>query len=532
VRVTEEMRLHVFHSFWKLGQYDLQLRFLDKFVKEVPKAKCTKPDGDSPRTHSRIYTFSYEGRTIRVCKTMFLSTLDISDSMVVTALHKSRRGVITSPDKRGRHPSHNKPKMALIKQSIEAHIDLFERVPSHYRRADTPDMQYLAQHLSVPAMHTMYVEWMKTQRQTGPEMPIASLRQYRDTFGEYKIAFYKPKKDCCDDCYAYDNATEEKKKEMEEIIQKHLKRKELAREIKNKHKEEAIKNPEICMACFDLEKSLDAPKVNASIAYYHTKLAVRNFTVYDGGKHQGYCYIWPEQVAKRGSNEIGSALRLFVSKKKEEGVRKIYFFSDNCWGQNKNKYILSLLLQMAVEYDMELVHTYLEKGHTQNENDSVHSVIERSRNIDIFTPEQWSALARTAKRVGKPYLVTDVSNEMIMDLKKLANVFCWNKKLFNISGIRQVTATGDRPFILSVKMDLDADTAEEFNLVKRGRPPNLKLFQFERAYAGEVGITKEKKDHLMALCSVIPDVYHAFYRSLKIGPQTEENVDVDADNED
>ena len=44
-------------------------------------------------------------------------------------------------------------------------------------------------------------------------------------------------------------------------------------------------------------------------------------------------------------------------------------------------------------------HKYLEKGHTQNENDWIHATIESaSRNIKIYTTRQWAQVIRAARR--------------------------------------------------------------------------------------------------------------------------------------
>ena len=56
-------------------------------------------------------------------------------------------------------------------------------------------------------------------------------------------------------------------------------------------------------------------------------------------------------------------------------------------------------------------HYYLEAGHTQNEGDSMHAVIERaSKHVNIYTPMQWYTLASSAKweplqshRNGRPH---------------------------------------------------------------------------------------------------------------------------------
>lgn len=54
------------------------------------------------------------------------------------------------------------------------------------------------------------------------------------------------------------------------------------------------------------------------------------------------------------------------------GMKKFVFFSDNCCGQNKNKNYLAMLWYCLKKFKLTAIeHKYLEKGHTQNENDSV-----------------------------------------------------------------------------------------------------------------------------------------------------------------
>ena len=70
----------------------------------------------------------------------------------------------------------------------------------------------------------------------------------------------------------------------------------------------------------------------------------------------------------------------------------------------------------------ELVeHTYLVKGHTFNENDSVHSKIERIyRNMTIYTTPKWAAVIRGAKQSNPPYRVNEMASDNFYDCKGLS----------------------------------------------------------------------------------------------------------------
>lgn len=71
-----------------------------------------------------------------------------------------------------------------------------------------------------------------------------------------------------------------------------------------------------------------------------------------------------------------------------------------------------------------ITHKFLIKGHTQNEGDSVHSVIQRNitralKSSPIYVPDQYITLIKTAKKTGKPYTVEELTHDNFFDLKPL-----------------------------------------------------------------------------------------------------------------
>lgn len=58
----------------------------------------------------------------------------------------------------------------------------------------------------------------------------------------------------------------------------------------------------------------------------------------------------------------------------------VVFYSDNCCGQQKNKFMLAMY-QYAINELPKLrsvTHNFFIKGHTQNEGDAAHSLIQRN----------------------------------------------------------------------------------------------------------------------------------------------------------
>ena len=111
------------------------------------------------------------------------------------------------------------------------------------------------------------------------------------------------------------------------------------------------------------------------------------------------------------------------------------------------------------KFDLEYIHhKYLEKGHTQNENDSVHAAIENvSKNIAVYTTPQWAAIARTARK-HNPYIVTEMDHLNFFNFKsvveKLKNfdLDLERNKVF-WSKVRTLQITKDHPHIMIFQYD-------------------------------------------------------------------------------
>lgn len=83
-----------------------------------------------------------------------------------------------------------------------------------------------------------------------------------------------------------------------------------------------------------------------------------------------HCYFWTESEAKRGAIEIGTCIWQYL-----EGIlcesnieeKNVTFYSDNCCGHNKNKYIATLYLFAVNTLNIRRIkHKFLITGHTQN----------------------------------------------------------------------------------------------------------------------------------------------------------------------
>lgn len=248
---------------------------------------------------------------------MFLSTLSISDSWIKTNTRKLDKGGDVSPDQWGKHAKRGNAISPDVIQSVIDHINSMPRTESHYLRKNTT-REFLEEHLTVPAMHTLYLSWLPAHY---PDLKNpASERQYLDIFNtRFNISFFKPKKDRCNTCNNMANVESLEDKEsalyqkIKEKYDKHNIVKEKARDLKNGAKEEFQKNSktsckDLNVMCIDYQKNLTLPNSETNAFYYQRKVGVYNFTVYDIGRSLATCYCYDENIANKGANEVASFL--------------------------------------------------------------------------------------------------------------------------------------------------------------------------------------------------------------------------------
>lgn len=525
-KLSELQRQKIFKQYWAIGDHTRQLEFISKLIGVSKPLKHKAVSVKSQKEESVTYHFKVAGKLQKVCKTMFLGTLDISETPVRTVrkklsevTHEGEVHVI-SPDKRGLHSKINVAMKEKRDESVIEHIMSFNRIDSHYCRQRSK-RQYLDPSLNRTKMWKMYLEWMEKNK---PEEKTVSQKYYADIFNrKFNLGFHHPKKDQCDMCSVFNLASPEQKLKMQESYNLHLKNKEVAQGIKDTDKEFAKAHHETtCYAIFDLEKILETPKLGAGILYYSRKLNQYNFTVWDGIAKEGYCYTWHEGEGHKGANEVGTGVLNFIEVQVKAGKTCFLFWSDNCSSQNKNKYLFSMYTYASCKYNIKIVHRYLEKGHTHNEADNMHAAIERAaRSKVIFEPQDWIDIIK--KAAAKPYHVTPIGND-VLDFHPLADKHqTWKNVNAKWKQVREIVVDPAHPGKVFLKHDLTDDNSIEISITRRtpGRPINLKNFEFLKAYDGPLTLKKEKLKDLAKLCNeqIIPADRHTFYKSLQKFPE-------------
>nr|CAH7719604.1 unnamed protein product [Callosobruchus chinensis] len=181
-------------------------------------------------------------------------------------------------------------------------------------------------------------------------------------------------------CVKFNAATEEKKQQLEEEYNAHVKRKQDCYGAKVRDKARSMEDKEFMCCTFDLQCVLQIPSSDVSPMYYSRKICTYNLTIYElPPPNNAYCYLWTEMNGKRGSTEIGSCLYYYLQQLSET-FKEITLYSDTCGGQNRNQNVAALCLFLVQTTRLTVIeHKFLESGHSYMEVDSMHSAIEHQQ---------------------------------------------------------------------------------------------------------------------------------------------------------
>ena len=158
-------RRTIFHAFWQLFERDVQMQYIKRHV-TLGEVKRRKANPRNMRERNTIihYTFTLDMNTIKVCKTFFPDTLDIAETMVRSAIQDVNSTAMNQRDERGKKTGPQKVS-EFDKFNVRKHINMFDRVPSHYCRSDS-SKEYLAKSLNIKELYRMYTAWCSEENIT------------------------------------------------------------------------------------------------------------------------------------------------------------------------------------------------------------------------------------------------------------------------------------------------------------------------------------------------------------------------------
>ena len=372
-----------------------------------------------------MYTLPLNGDYIRVCKSFYLGTLDVSQTRI-TNFHKTKNNLTGTPNKYKWSKNKNRCVPETIKESIREHIRSIPRVDSHYCRRDTNKEYIATPGLSLTALYREYL----TVCETTNKVP-GKIHLYRHIFNsEFNIAFHFPKTDRCDKCDEFRNI-EEPTPEDEENILKHQTSKKETDDERKKDRE----NTDAFVVCFDLENVFSLPRANVSTFFYKRKLSVFHMTAHCSIGKKSYGAIWHEALMGRSGNDIASTVMKILDEivndyKDDVRIRHIILWSDSCVPQNRNSYFSSAIKCFMNDHpEVEIIEQkFCEPGHSNiQEVDNLHSRIEYvCRGNEIFSPV---GLLKLLKRVNS-LKVIQIKSEHFKSFNDIAAKGNWGKVPF------------------------------------------------------------------------------------------------------
>lgn len=522
-KIDETQRQNIFEKYWSLGDLSKQRSYIATCMLSI-KPKYRYSSTENHRKLNNAYYFELNETRFRVCKHFFKATLDLNDRPIRTVI--SKKGIPTSlqTELRGKHMKHRKISDEL-KTDVRKHIDSIPRIESHYLRAQTT-REYIAGGYSLSSLWRDYRDDCVTAGR-----PHVNLQMYSKIFNEeYNISFFTPKKDQCELCTSFQNAVGEDKEKFREKYEIHQREKELSRKEKDEDKKKSNKN--FIVSVYDLQAVLPAPRGDVSVFYYKSKLNSFNFTISELNTGQTECYFCHEGEGNRGVEEIASCVLMYlqniIKDREDNGCTDLLdfvFYSDNCCGQQKNKYMIALYLYTIMKFPIinSITHKYLITGHTQNEGDCVHSTIEKQVKNSlkfgpIYVPSQYAQLIRMAKKRGKPYNVNELTHLDFSAIKALVDDVKLNFSQVKIYPVKVWKIEKDSIHTFYFKNSY----SEEFQTVKlnrksKGNSTIQPLADLKHAYRVPLKIKENKKTDLLTLIknNHIPQFYANFYNTLK-----------------
>ena len=405
----------VFCRFNELGDHEKQNLYLRGCISKTdPKKIRRRPRNNTAKLRSsHRYSISTGTKTIKVCKKAFLSIHGIPGGRLQRKVLRFDTSLF---DGRGLNDNpHRTSKETLAR--IRSHIEQFPARESHYSRSHNVHKKYLDASLTVSKMHQMFIEG-------NPDLKnkVKYWLYYRIFTEEYNISFGFPRSDVCDKCEYYmakikaseAEGNNDETAKLQALHEEHI----IAADQFNiqlkaaKHAGQHQKN--IAVIAMDYQKNLPLPKTGVCQEFYRRQLWIHNFCTTDCISNQSTMYLYAEHFAGKGPNEVISCLDDCLNNMSPE-IEKVHILCDNCYSQNKNKYLIAFLMSKVdtSTHITEIEVHYPIPGHSQMPCDRDFGRIEKNKlkHDRVAKPSEWVSVIRSTN-VKHPFKIRYVQHPL------------------------------------------------------------------------------------------------------------------------
>ncbi|ETP32795.1 hypothetical protein F442_18586 [Phytophthora nicotianae P10297] len=169
---------------------------------------------------------------------------------------------------------------------------------------------------------------------------------------------------------------------------------EAAKKMRLEYKKDlASVSEDHAVSVMDFSQNLTLPSVASTPSqwYFLSLVNVHVFGIYYANKGQQYNYVYEELVAGKGTDEVNSMLYHFIQRiVLTNGHRRLAIYADNCGGQNKNNFVVKMLLALAQTGELDVVELrFFVRGHTKNAVDRGFGLMRKKiAKEDVWTADQ------------------------------------------------------------------------------------------------------------------------------------------------
>ncbi|KAJ4426861.1 hypothetical protein ANN_26660 [Periplaneta americana] len=178
-------------------------------------------------------------------------------------------------------------------------------------------------------------------------------------------------------------------------------------------------NNNVLSLSFDYMMNVSLPKVLVQDLFYLRQLTVNLFCVHDIKKNKAVFYLYHEEQAKKGPDEVYSYLLDYLQHYLPAHIEVVRLFSDNCVGQNKNHPLSRLLVALTDTKQLKIIqHFFPTRGHSYLPCDRDFNIVKRrlEKTDRIYTVHQLTELIIESSTTQK-FTVREVDSYTILNFK-------------------------------------------------------------------------------------------------------------------
>lgn len=473
--MTSNDRFRFHRSFYSVPDKISQDNFIIKYV-EVTSVKRRRPRNNS-RENGRQFSVKYTifSRRLKlkipICKKAFIEILCIKAARLEGVVKRFGESGEMPQERRG--GDRKTPNFASRKEAVENFVKRFKPLESHYCRSLIKQRLYLASELNIKKMWRMYSD----QALAGYDVKHGYFRKVFNR--SFNIGFGSPRQDVCSNCL---QLTERMKVAINEREKQELRTQLRIHKLRAKCYFQYLRDddPDVQIISFDCQKNLPLPKIPDQSVYYSRQLYLYNLTVVIGSSKTSltsdnvHAYVWTEDQAAKGANEICTCVYHCLNSINLEGKKKLRMVADGCGGQNKNAMILTMAMKWL--YDSKVIYPDLQEvqlifpvtGHSFIPPDRVFALTEKEikRRECIVEPQEYMDVIKlhaTVHKVGVDFPVLDWKSQRQENIKSALH--------FQISKCKRIILTRSQTNKILIRGETSYrnDSDESASILKRGK---------------------------------------------------------------